>query len=448
MSVSKRKNDDALEKATNVRWNKVGIILLITYLAAFIDRTNMSIAAPSMTAKLGLTPSEMGVLLSSFFAGYVVSLAFAGYVVTRFGAKRSMVLSLIIFGLASAATGITENYGQLIIVRMILGIGEGFVFPAITLFFVKWFPLNERGRISGLSLLAIPISGIIMSPMGGWLIAHWGYKEMFIVQGLPPVIMALVILFKLFDSPLHDVDVNAKELEIIKGNELTNKNEKTPATDVVRTVYLSPKMWLIGFVYLLWMTGLYGFNQWLPTLIAQASGSGIQAVGWLTATPFVFAAIAMVWISRRFDKAQKKTSDTYYVIIPMALAGLALILQHYIGGNIWVQLMFLIVAGAGVHAAFGPWWPWALQDVSESHTGYASSMVLTIGNFGGIIGPMLVGFITGGGTVADGGFYVIGYVLIISAGLGLVVGLNRNRFVKNKPVHHAIRDLTKDNILK
>lgn len=404
------------------RWTRVGLMLMITYLVAYIDRTNMSIAAPAMSKELGLEASQMGVLLSAFFWGYVVSLAFAGFVVSRLGAKRSMVLALIVFGLASAATGLTHDFTQLIIVRVILGLGEGLVFPAITIFLVKWFPSWERGRASGLSLLAIPISAIIMAPMGGWLIGNWDYRMMFIVQGLPPVIIAFVVLFLLKDDPAKDHRLSEAEREFILENRASGEKEQGGAW---RDVYLNPRIWLISITYLLWLTGLYGFNQWLPTLLSEASKSGIQAVGWLTTIPFVFAALGMYFASRQSDKHDGRR--TPFVAIPIAISGLALLGQHFFPGNLAVDIAFLTIACVGLHSAFGPWWPWALEGVPRAQTGFASSFILSVGNFGGIIGPILVGFLTGGGTVSAGGFYTLGYVLLGSAALAALVAARRRK---------------------
>lgn len=404
------------------RWNRVGLMLMITYLVAYIDRTNMSIAAPAMSKELGLEASQMGVLLSAFFWGYVVSLAFAGFIVSRLGAKRSMVLALIVFGLASAATGLTHDFTQLIIVRVILGLGEGLVFPAITIFLVKWFPSWERGRASGLSLLAIPISAIIMAPLGGWLIGNWDFRMMFIVQGLPPVIIAFLVLFLLKDDPANDRRLSEVEREFILENRASGEKEQGGAW---RDVYLNPRVWLISITYLLWLTGLYGFNQWLPTLLSEASKSGIQAVGWLTTIPFVFAAFGMYYASRQSDKHDGRR--TPFVAIPIAISGLALLGQHFFAGNLAVDIAFLTIACVGLHSAFGPWWPWALEGVPRAQTGFASSFILSVGNFGGIIGPILVGFLTGGGTVSAGGFYTLGYVLLGSAALAALVAARRRK---------------------
>lgn len=406
--------------APRARWWRVGSVLMVAYLVAYIDRTNMSIAAPAMSKELSLDASQMGVLLSAFFWGYVVSLAFAGLAVARLGAKRSMVGALIVFGLASAATGLTQDFAQLIAVRVLLGLGEGLVFPAITIFLVKWFPSWERGRASGLSLLAIPISAIIMAPMGGWLIGTWDYRMMFVVQGLPPIAMALLVLVLIKEDPADDRRLSAAERGFILENRATGEKERGGAW---RDVYLNPRIWLISIAYLLWLTGLYGFNQWLPTLLSEASKQGIQAVGWLTTVPFVFAAIGMYVASRQSDRRDGRR--TPYVAIPIAVSGLALLGEHFIAGNLAVNIFFLTVACVGLHSAFGPWWPWALEKVPRNQTGFASSFILSVGNFGGIIGPILVGLFTGNGSVSQGGFYTLGYVTLASGALAALVALTR-----------------------
>lgn len=413
------------------RWWRVGGLLMVSYLVAYIDRTNMSIAAPAMSKELGLDASQMGVLLSAFFWGYVVSLAFAGLVVTRLGAKRSMVLALIVFGLASAATGMTHDFTQLIIVRVILGLGEGLVFPAITIFLVKWFPSWERGRASGLSLLAIPISAIIMAPLGGWLIGNWDYRAMFIVQGLPPVVIAIVVLFLIKDDPAKDHRLSDAERNFILETRATGEKEQGGAW---RDVYLNPRIWLISITYLLWLTGLYGFNQWLPTILTEASKEGIQAVGWLTTIPFVFAALGMYFTSQQSDKHDGRR--TPFIAVPIAVSGLALLAQHFIPGNLALDIAFLSIACVGLHSAFGPWWPWALEGVPRNQTGFASSFILSVGNFGGIIGPILVGLLTGGGAVSQG-FYTLGYVLLASGVLAMLVARNRRKRLTGTPATPA-----------
>ncbi|WP_170127515.1 MFS transporter [Kineococcus rhizosphaerae] len=404
------------------RWSHVGALLLITYLVAYVDRTNMSVAAPSMREELGLSGAQMGTLLSAFFWGYVASLAIAGVVVTRLGPKKSLVTALLVFGLASSATGLTHDFGQLIAVRAVLGLGEGLVFPAITILLIRWFPSGERGRASGLALLAIPISAVLMAPSGGWLIENWDYRTMFVVQGIPPLIVAVFAAVLLKADPSLDRGLSASERSYILSTRDSETRKEAPA-GAARAVYLNWRLWLLAVTYLLWMTGLYGFNQWLPTVLSEASGLGMLSIGWITAIPFVGAAIAMALVARGSDRSTG--GRTAYVALPILLAGLALAGQRLAEGFA-LEVAFLVVAAVGLHAAFGPWWPFVLRDVSPEHTGYASSLVLSVGNLGGVIGPIIVGHFAG--TTGSGdGFTVLGYAAVVAAGLALLTGFLRSR---------------------
>lgn len=398
------------------RWTRIGSLLFFTYLVAYVDRTNMSIAAPSMREDLGLDQSQIGVLLSAFFWGYVASLAVAGFVVAKFGAKRTIVCALVVFGLASMATGIVTDLNHLLIVRVILGLGEGMVFPAFTVLFVQWFPSWERARASMFSLLTIPISAIIMAPMGGWLIEIADYRTMFIVQATPPLLAAVLFAIFAANQPEDDRRLSAAERTYILANRAQGETEHGTFTDVLR----NPRVWAFAGIYLLWAIGLYGFGQWLPSLLKELSGQGIQAVGWLSAIPFGAAAIGMYLTARYSDRHPH--NRTAFVAVPMIVAGAALLVSRFIDGGITVSLLILAIACVGVHAPFGPWWAWVLSFVPRTMAGQTSGTVLAIGNFGGIIGPILVGFLASGETVSTG-YYVLGYCLIGAGLLSAVVGI-------------------------
>ncbi|MEU0074493.1 MFS transporter [Streptomyces sp. NPDC006332] len=419
------------------RWYRMGSLLFFSYLVAYIDRTNMSIAAPAMKEELGLSQAQIGVLLSAFFWGYVVSLGAAGWVVNRLGPKRTIVTALLVFGCASMATGVFTGTTQLLMVRAVLGLGEGLVYPAFTVCFVRWFPSWERGRASMVSLITIPISAIVMAPLGGWMISALDYRWMFILQGAPPVIAALLFAWLAADHPEEDSRLSAAERTYVITNRAIGQTERGNLRDVL----LNPKVWLFGVIYLLWVIGLYGFGQWLPTLLTELSGSGILTVGWLTAVPYGVAAVGMFLNALYSDR--KPQQRTLFVAWPMLLAGVALLISRALESSLSSSLVLLSIACVGVHASFGPWWAWVLSFVPNSHAGTASGLVLAIGNFGGIIGPVLVGVLAGGADVATG-YYVLGYPLVVAGLLALLLGLrNKTRRVAPSPARGALGSVSR-----
>jgi sugar phosphate permease len=412
----------AAETATipATRWSRIGSLLFLTYLVAYIDRTNMSIAAPAMRETLGITQGQIGVLMSAFFWGYVASLAVSGFVVARFGPKRTIVTALVVFGLASMATGIVTDLAHLTVARVVLGLGEGMVFPAFTVLFVQWFPDWERARISMISLLTIPISAMIMAPLGGWLISAHSYGVMFVVQATPPLLAAALFLRFAADRPEDDGRLSTRERDFI----VTNRAHGAAENGTLRDVLLNPRVWAFAVIYLFWAIGLYGFGQWLPSLLKQLSNQGILAIGWLTVIPYGCAAAAMYFVARAADR--NPAQRTLLVAVPMLVAGAALLASRLGSGNLIMGMVILSIACVGVHAAFGPWWAWVLSFVPRDVAGLTSGIVLAIGNFGGIIGPIVVGALARGESVSTG-YYVLGYCLLGAGGLAVLVGATVRR---------------------
>lgn len=398
------------------RWWRIGVLLFLVYTVAFADRSNISVAAPAMIRDLGLSATVTGVLLSAFFWGYVITQIPGGVAASRIGPKAVIVGTLTVWGLAAIATGLVHGYDQLLAVRFIMGLAEGAVWPSFAVVFVNWYPDSERGRAINFSEMALPVSSIIMAPTAGWLIAAWGWHVMFVVQGLPALILAVVFAIWGSDHPDRDRFVSAAEREFLAAHRSIGK-----PTGSLLEVLRSPMVWAFCVVYFLWITGLYSFGLWLPTLLSQVSSRGIDVVGVLSALPFVLAVAAMYLNARWSDRSGRPR--VWYVAIPLLLAGIPLLVEHYAGLGLAGDIVLLMIAGIGLYAAFGPFWAWSLQYMPRNQAGPGMGLVNLCGNIGGIVGPVVVGAAAVGGNVASG-FYVLGFFLIAgavaAAGLGLV----------------------------
>lgn len=398
------------------RWWRIGVLLFLVYTVAFADRSNISVAAPAMIRDLGLSATVTGVLLSAFFWGYVITQIPGGIAASRFGPKAVIVGTLTVWGLAAIATGLVNGYDQLLAVRFIMGLAEGAVWPSFAVVFVNWYPDSERGRAINFSEMALPVSSIIMAPTAGWLIAAWGWHVMFIIQGLPALILAAVFAIWGSDHPDRDRYVSAAERAFLAANRSIGK-----PTGSLLEVLRSPMVWAFCVVYFLWITGLYSFGLWLPTLLTQVSKRGIDVVGVLSALPFVLAVVAMYLNARWSDRSARPR--VWYVAIPLLLAGVPLLVEHYAGLGLAGDIVLLMIAGIGLYAAFGPFWAWSLQYMPRNQAGPGMGLINLCGNIGGIVGPVVVGAAAVGGNVASG-FYILGFFLIAgavaAAGLGLV----------------------------
>ncbi|MEV0700499.1 MFS transporter [Saccharopolyspora sp. NPDC050389] len=399
----------AAASVPRARWWRIGLLLFLIYTVAFADRQNISVAAPEMVKELQLSSTVLGVLLSAFFWGYVLTQVPGGMLANRFGPKWVIVGTLVVWGAAAIATGLVSGYYQLLAVRFAMGLAEGAVWPSFAVMFMNWYPDSERGRAINFSEMALPISSIIMAPTAGWLIAAFNWETMFIVWGIPPLVLAVVFAYWGSNHPAQDRFLSEAERRFLAERPSTASRENGSFLEVLR----SPMVWTFCVIYFLWITGLYSFGLWLPSLLSQLSTSGIAAVGVLSAIPFVLAAVAMYLNAKASDAAPDRRGR--HVVVPMFLAGATLLVQHVVTLGLLGNMIMLIIAGVGLYAAFGPFWAWALQYIPRNQAGPAMGLINVAGNFGGIVGPLIVGAAAAGGAVADG-FYVLGFFLV-GAGL-------------------------------
>ena len=403
-----------MKKIPKARWYRIGLLLFLIYLTAFVDRSNIGMAAPLMVKSLGLSTASVGILLSGFFWGYVLTQIPGGWVAGKFSAKSMIVFALIVWGAAAMLTGMVHSFTALMAVRFLMGLAEGVVWPAFSIYFVNWYPDEERARAINFSEMSLPISSIIMSPLAGWMIHTWNYEMMFILQGIPPLILAVVFYFLGADSPAKDRLLSKEERDYLEKNKSTAIKEKGSLLEVIA----NPKIWVFCVIYFLWITGLYSFGLWMPSLMKQLSSSGIQAIGFLSAIPFILAAIAMYVTATLSDRRGGKRST--FVAVALAIGGLALIVEHFIGLSLVANMIVLIVAGIGIYAAMGPWWAWAMSFVPRNQAGTANGLINLCGNFGGIVGPIVVGAVAHDGNLING-FYVLGFAMVLGAVLAAFV---------------------------
>lgn len=388
MSVS-----STLTSVPSARWRRVGLLMFLVYLVAFAERANVSVAAPAISAELQLTAAGTGILLSAFFWGYILTQVPGGWLANRVGPTRVIAVALVIWGLNSIVQALSASLTPLLICRFVMGLSEGAVWPSFAVLFVAWYPPSERARAAGLALLALPLSSVIMAPSAGWLIATWDWETMFIVQGVPAFILAVFVVIFLRDDPTQDRRLSVAERDYI----LANRAQRGRGGDAQSfvTVLKSPVVWACCAVYFLWLTGFYSFGLWLPTVLKNLSSMGIEAVGWLSVIPFAIAGAALLLNARAADRSTR--SKSWFVVPPLLLGAAALLLQHLLPQTLGVQMVLFVLTGLGVYAAFGPWWAWALQYVAPEQAGPASGMVNLFGNFGGIVGPIVVGYAAAGG---------------------------------------------------
>lgn len=398
------------------RWYRIGFLLFLIYLICFADRSNIGVAAPEMVQELGLSGTVTGALLSAFFWGYVVTQLPGGWLASRIGPKRVIVGALTLVGLTGCLTGMVKDLPTLMAIRFVMGLAEGAVWPSFAVMFVNWFPSDERGRAVSFSQYALPIASVIMAPLAGWMIREFHWRTMFVMQGVPALALALIFGLIASEDPATDRRLSAAEREYILAGRSEAMVDEGRFADVLRR----PMVWGLCATYFLWITGMYAFGMWAPTLLKQMANFNMTTVGWLTALPYAFATLGMYLVSRAADRST--FSRGWYVSGALLVAGLALLAQHFLADSLTVSLAMLVITGVGIYSALGAWWSWALSNVPRNQAGPAIGLINLFGNFGGICGPLIVGIAARGGKASEG-LYLIGFALLLGSFVALMLAL-------------------------
>jgi sugar phosphate permease len=401
-------------KGSRSRWNRVGVLIFISYFIAFADRSNIGVAAPQMAHDLDLSIRLVGALLSAFFCGYILTQIPGGWLAQRVGPVKVVAAAMILTGISACLTGLVTKYEALIAVRMLMGIAEGVIWPSFAVLFIRWFPGDERGRAVSVAQYALPMSSVLIAPLSGWMVDAMSWQHMFVLQGIPAIAIGVIFMLLVTDDPESDKRISKDERDYILKHRDQGTSNNARFVDVLR----KPTVWLLGLASHCWIMGIFSFGLWMPSLIKHYTAQGYSMAGTLTAIPFIFGAVAMYANARLSDKTRH--SKGWFVAVPVMIAALALFAQHYGPQTLGWTLLTFSIAGAGLYSGAGTWWNWAISMFPKNQAGPAIGLMNIFASLGGIVGPFAVALLAQEGAPASS-FYLLGYSLFVATGLILIL---------------------------
>jgi ACS family tartrate transporter-like MFS transporter len=369
--------------------------LCLCYMVNFLDRVNVGFAALSMNADLGFSPSVYGAGAGIFFAGYILFEIPSNLALQRFGARVWIARIMISWGLVATAMGLVHSEGSFYALRLLLGIAEAGFFPGIILYLTYWFPARERARIVSLFMAAVPLATVFGGPLSGALLEMHGFlglagwQWLFIIQGLPAMILGVIVLFFLDDRPDDAKWLSQKERQALAA---TLAAEEHATREIGYTelgqALTRPRVLVLGLLYFCIVTGLYGIGFWMPQVI-QAFGLTPLEIGFLTAIPYLVAAIGMVLWGARSDRTGERI---WHIALPLIVGGAAFAWSAA-SGPLSLTMLALTLATLGIYAAVGTFW--SLPTAILSGTGAAAGLALvnSMGNLAGLASPTIIGLI-------------------------------------------------------
>jgi MFS family permease len=362
------------------------------YTIAFVDRTNVSLALPAMSRDLHMDPTQAGDAVGVFFWGYMLLQIPGGHLAQRWSAKRFVSILLLLWGASSMGCGLVHTGRQFWLMRLVLGVAEGGVWPATLVLLSHWFPRGERARANAYWMLCLPVSLVVSSPLSGWILGRWNWRVLLISEGALPFLWLVIWWWMIDDHPPQARWISAQERDELVNVLRRESSELEPVRSVTYLrALLHPQVLAMVAIYFLLNCGNYGYLFWLPSALESAKKMSHLLVGILFSVPFVVTAIGMVLFSRHSDRKRERKG---HVACALAWGGL-LLLASVLSSRPAPVLSFLLISlvGAGSYGALGPFWAIPTETLPRSVAGSAMGLVNALGNLGGYFGPLVVGYL-------------------------------------------------------
>ena len=400
---------------TSARWWRITPVLFITYSFAYLDRVNYSFAAAGGIGRdLNISPGTASLIGALFFLGYFIGQIPGAIYAERHSAKRIVFWCLILWGGLSALTGVVSNIPALMAVRFLLGVVEAAVFPALVIFVSRWFTKSERSLANSFITLSTPVTVLWMSIVSGYLVQAYGWRWMFVIEGLPASLWAIGWWALVQDRPAEAKWLAADERTALEAR-IADEQRSIKAVRNYGEAFRSPTVIRMSVLYFFWGLSLFGFVLWLPTIIKDAGSANIVRTGWLSAGPYLFATLLMPIISAVSDRMK----DRRLIVLPcIGISGAAFLLLYGVhGSNFWMSYALLCIAGIGPIVGLAPFFAIPADILPRNVAGGAVALINSMGALGGFLGSYVVGWLNGVTHNPLSSFLLMGVSLAVATAL-------------------------------
>ncbi|KML12247.1 MULTISPECIES: MFS transporter [Burkholderia] len=393
--------------------------LLLCYTFAYLDRVNIGFAKLSMQGDLGISDAVYGLGAGIFFLGYVLFEIPSNLLLPRIGARRTISRIMVLWGLTSAGMMFVHDETTFYGMRFLLGVFEAGFAPGMIFYLTYWYGQRRMAGVMAVVMLAGPIGGAFGSPLSAWLMtglsgAHGlaGWQWMFIVEGLPCVLLGALALKVLSDRPADAAWLTGDEKRLLAAELHAPGAGHHSFGQVLR----DPRVYLLAFAYFTIICGIYAVSFWLPSILKADGVTDTMQIGLYSMIPYVCAAIAMIVIGRRSDRRGERR---FHSAVPALIGAIALAVATTANGNLVVSLVGMTIATSMIWAAYTVFWAIPSQYLKGDAAAGGIALINTIGLIGGFLSPTIIGAIhSATGSMAAG---LLVMVALLVAGAAVLV---------------------------
>ena len=393
--------------------------IFICYLFNYLDRVNVGFAKLQMLDALKFSETVYGLGAGIFFIGYVLCGVPSNLALTKFGPRRWIAVMMISWGTLSTCLMFVTTPTGFYTLRLLTGAAEAGFFPGVVLYLSQWFPSFRRGRIMALFMCAIPVSGLIGGPFSGWILSHFaagqgglaGWQWMFLLQGIPTVVLGALAIFLLSDSFANAKWLGAHERAVLEADHRLDAASKpaSSATDSLSAVFKNPAIWAFGLIYFCIQSGVYAINFWLPSIIKSLGFSDTLVIGWISAIPYLLAAVFMLLVGRSADLHKERR---WHLVVPMLMGAIGLVIAVNFAAHPAIAILGLTIATMGALTGLPMFWPVPTAMLSAGAAAGGLALINSMGQMAGFLSPYLVGFVKDATGSTDAALYFLAAVIV------------------------------------
>lgn len=409
-----------MHKKKNYRWT-ILTMLFIAMIINYVDRAALSIAMPFITQEYHLTPSEKGMIFSSFFIGYALFCFVGGYLADRYGPKRVLTYAMSGWSILCGLTALAFNFWSLLIVRALFGVGEGPVSTTANKTVNNWFPIKERARAIGINQAGGPLGGALAGPIVGFLALWLGWRAAFIVMAVMGLIWAVCWFRMATSTPQEHPKVSAEEIALINAERdvPVMTAAEAPRTPVL-AIIMQRSVLVTGVSLFCYNYILYFFMTWFPSYLIDAKGIDLKSMSIVTALPWLVGTVGFLCGGVLIDYIYKRTGKQLFsrkvvLVTCLLIAACCIALTGQVE-DVTQSVVVMTVAIGFLMLTAPAYWS-LIQDAVPGHqVGTAGGFMHGLANLSGIVAPTATGII-----IQTSGTYTSGFAL--AGGLGILGAL-------------------------
>lgn len=400
--------DAGASARTRIAWRLLPFLFAL-YVANYLDRTNISYATLGMKGNMGLTDSAFGTASGIFFFGYLLLQIPGALLVERWSARLLLAITLITWGALTTLTGFVRTPLELYGARFLLGAAEAGFFPGVIVYLTHWFIYRDRAKAVALFMSAIPIGFIVGGPIAGTILGvNWlgipGWRWLFLLEGVPAIILGIATLFFLPDRPSQARWLRADESNWITARLAEEREAKAHSQRMTPRHLVVVVMLTAGLFFT--YSGGYAFWFWEPTMLQRLTGWSILRVSWMGSLVFGAGLIGMLVLGWNSDRTHERR---WHFALPQLAASLALGAWFFLPHSNALLIVVFTLIGFGTTAYLPSFWALPSAFLTSSAAAAAIGFINCFASIGGFFGPKIVGELSQSTGSFDTGFlFMIG----------------------------------------